>query len=100
MQAVMLGPHVMAGLTHNSRKIAAFPSALPSMVTDLSTDGLVSIRMPAALSPNTTDRQYNSSMPNELFLQHRGGAPFWGPVRHNGEGLDASFKMWTMNSNG
>ena len=45
LQAVMIGPLTMAGLTDGSRKITANASDLASLVSDVKEEGLVSLRL-------------------------------------------------------
>lgn len=35
MQAIMMGPHVMAGLTHNTREITANPDNITNYIHDI-----------------------------------------------------------------
>ncbi len=44
-QAVMIGPMLMAGLTEDTRRIKANASNLTPVVSEVSTDGLLSLRL-------------------------------------------------------
>ena len=43
MQAIMVGPLLMAGLTEGSRRLVADPGAVATLLSDLSSDSLVEI---------------------------------------------------------
>ena len=57
VQAVMIGPMLMAGLTDGSRTIHANASDLASHVTELTQDGLVSLKLQGS---------------DNVYLQHQG----------------------------
>lgn len=46
MQAIMMGPLLMAGLTNGPRSIEADPSRISELLTDVSNEGLVSLAVP------------------------------------------------------
>jgi len=79
VQAVMAGPMLMAGLTEDSRKITANASDLASHVSQVSTEGLVSLRLQG--SPN-------------IYLQQLGTQVVAGPLRQgNAAAMAATFRM-------
>lgn len=51
LQAVMMGPLLMAGLTHGDRSIEADPGKVADLLTDVSSKGLASLVLPAADPP-------------------------------------------------
>ncbi len=79
VQAVMAGPMLMAGLTDDTRKITANASDLASHVSEVSTEGLVSLRLQG--SPNT-------------YLQQMGTQVVAGPLQQgNAAAMAATFRM-------
>ena len=79
VQAVMAGPMLMAGLTDDSRKITANASDLASHVSEISTEGLVSLRLQGSPS---------------VYLQQLGIHVVAGPLQQgNAAAMAATFRM-------
>lgn len=79
LKAVMAGPMLMAGLTDDSRKITANASDLASHVSEVSTEGLVSLRLQGSPS---------------VYLQQLGIHVVAGPLEQgNAAAMAATFRM-------
>ena len=80
MQAVMIGPMLMAGLTEDSRHIKANASNLAPQVSEVSLEGLISLR----LAGSTT-----------TYLQQQGSWVVAEPVQPhcNAAAMAATFRM-------
>ncbi|DBA96514.1 hypothetical protein WJX77_003023 [Trebouxia sp. C0004] len=79
LKAVMAGPMLLAGLTDDSRKITANASNLASHVSEVSTEGLVSLRLQG--SP-------------DIYLQQLGTQVMAGPLQQgNAAAMAATFRM-------
>lgn len=89
LQAVMLGPLLMAGLTDGSRQITANASNLAPLVSDVNTTGLVSLRAlhPSMKPPGTPQR----------YLQHTGVQVLVATVSDSNAGaMAATFRVVQM----
>ncbi len=79
VQAVMAGPLLMAGLTDDTRKITANASDLASHVSEVSTEGLVSLRLKGT---------------SDIYLQQMGTQVVAGPLQQgNAAAMAATFRM-------
>ena len=78
-QAVMAGPMLMAGLTDDTRKITANASDLASHVSEISTEGFVSLRLQDS---------------SDVYLQQMGTQVVAGTLQQgNAAAMAATFRM-------
>ncbi|KAK9805585.1 hypothetical protein WJX72_006497 [[Myrmecia] bisecta] len=87
LQSVMMGPLVMAGLTPDTRTIALDPATLASHVSDVATQGLVSIRVAPA------DQHSPHSMDRSMYLRHSASAVVAAPLSDIHSPMDATFRL-------
>lgn len=80
LQAVTIGPMVMAGLTHGAHTTLAAPSQADDMVRELPASDFNSLRVVGRTAP-------------ELFLGHDGTQLLLGVAHNSGQMLDASFRI-------
>ena len=80
LQAVTIGPMVMAGLTHSAHTTLAAPSQADDMVRELPASDFNSLRVVGRTAP-------------ELFLGHDGTQLLLGVAHNSGQMLDASFRI-------
>lgn len=78
LQAVMMGPLLMAGITNGSRSIQADPSKVAELLTDVSSKGLVSLTIPGDLP---------------LHIRHDGDMLRAKTMNSAAYSLDASFRL-------
>lgn len=90
LQAVMMGPLTMAGLTDGSRKITANASDLASLVSDVKEEGLVSLKL---LGASRTPLGTTQGTPTQ-HLQHTGEKFKLGEVAgSNAAKMSATFRI-------
>ena len=90
LQAVMMGPLTMAGLTGGSREITANASDLASLVTDVKEEGLVSLKL---LGASSTPLGTTQGTPTQ-HLQHTGEKFKLGQVAgSNAAKMSATFRI-------
>ena len=80
VQALMIGPMLMAGLTESSRIITANASNLAPLVSELPTEGLVSLRLSGSA---------------DVYLQQQDGQIVAQPLQSqsNAAAMAATFRM-------
>ncbi|KAL4434022.1 hypothetical protein ABPG75_000463 [Micractinium tetrahymenae] len=99
-RAVMMGPLLMAGLTHDTNELDADPSRIEDAISLPNATALLSLALPAAAAPAhpaTASSEGSSQGQPPLLLRHcAGGELALGPSCPGGGGvspLDATFRL-------